>query len=359
MTMPPDIELVIDEDDQTEPPIQYNITSFGADYDVDGLVRRLRRKDIIVPDFQREYVWKVTDASRFVESLLFGLPVPSIFLAREPDTNRFLVIDGQQRLLTLQFFYDGFFDPKKDEKSKKVFRLTKVQKQYEGKTYAELPDPDRIRLDNALLHAIIIRQDTPGDDDTSIYHIFERLNTGGKKLSPQEIRNAAFHGELMSRVIELNNYEPWRAIFGKLNERLKDEELVLRFLALYYFSDSYEKPMNEFLNRFSRKNRNPSPEKLSEMSALFENTLGTIFDCIGDSAFRPEGTLNAAVFDAVSVATARVFGFEKPDKKRWISAYQTLLADSDFKAAVSKATSDENNLDTRLKLATAAFEKAK
>src|SRR4051794_22550132 len=95
------------EQDETVAPIQYNISSYGAAYDVEGLVKRLGRNDILVPTFQRNYIWNIREASRFIESLLLGLPVPGIFLVREQLTNKLLVIDGQQRLKTLQFFFDG------------------------------------------------------------------------------------------------------------------------------------------------------------------------------------------------------------------------------------------------------------
>ena len=130
------------ERDQSVAPVQYNITSFGADYDVEGSVNRLRREDILIPPFQRSYVWSLNEASRFIESLLLGLPVPGVFLARDQLNNKLLVIDGQQRLKSLQFFYDGYFNPQEDAKSKRTFRLSKVQKQFEGLSYATLdPDP--------------------------------------------------------------------------------------------------------------------------------------------------------------------------------------------------------------------------
>jgi hypothetical protein len=102
-------EDVIDEseNDSSVPVIRYDITSFGADYDADGLVRRMNKKEIYAPPFQRGYVWNIKEGSRFIESLLLGLPVPGIFLAKEPDSNKFLIIDGQQRLRTLQFFLEG------------------------------------------------------------------------------------------------------------------------------------------------------------------------------------------------------------------------------------------------------------
>lgn len=88
-------------------PFRYSITSYGADYPVDALIKRIQAGDVFIPSFQRAYVWDAKRASRFIESLLLGLPVPGIFLSREEDTDRLLVIDGQQRLRTLQYFYRG------------------------------------------------------------------------------------------------------------------------------------------------------------------------------------------------------------------------------------------------------------
>lgn len=87
--------------------VRYLISSYGADYPVDGLVQRIQREDIYVPPFQRNFVWSHAQASRFVESMLLGLPVPGIFLFKEPDTQKLLVVDGQQRLRSLQWFYEG------------------------------------------------------------------------------------------------------------------------------------------------------------------------------------------------------------------------------------------------------------
>src|SRR5207247_11456077 len=96
-------------DEEEVIPFRYSISSYGADYPVDGLVQRLRAGSIFVPSFQRGFVWTLPQASQFVESLLLGLPVPGIFLSKEEKTQKLLVIDGQQRLKTLQFFYDGLW----------------------------------------------------------------------------------------------------------------------------------------------------------------------------------------------------------------------------------------------------------
>ncbi|MFY9569964.1 MAG: DUF262 domain-containing protein, partial [Blastocatellia bacterium] len=297
---------VLDEaiSDETVSPERYDISSFGADYDVDGLVRRINRGDILIPDFQRDYVWRIPEASRFIESLLLGLPVPGIFLAREPESNKLLVIDGQQRLKTLQFFYSGVFDPKPDQKTHRIFALTKVQANLENLTYETLSDRDRIQLDNSIIHATVVKQDSPEDDDTSIYHIFERLNNGGRRLTPQEIRAALYHGPLIDLLKTLNEYEHWRQIFGPKNARLKDQELILRFLALYFDHEHYQKPMVEYLNKFAMRHRFASTQFLEDAAAVFSTTIDVIWAAFGPEAFRPERSLNAAVFDSVMVGIA-------------------------------------------------------
>ena len=348
------------ERDQTVPSARYEITSYGADYDVEGLVKRIKRGDVYIPSFQRDYVWNIGEASRFVESLLLGLPVPGIFLAKEAETNKLLVIDGQQRLKSLQFFYEGFFNPRPEDKKKRVFELAKVLPRFEGKTYAALEEKDRIQLDNSIVHATVIKQESPEGDDTSVYHVFERLNTGGQKLAAQEIRIAAYHGPFCDLITRMNDNKSWREVYGKKSNRLKDQELLLRFLAMYFESEKYAKPMSEFLNRFALRNRNPAKEFLEECERKFVTTIQLVHQAIGKGAFRPERSLNAAVFDSVMVGIARrldsgpVAGTEKLHE-----AYNSLLINPSYSKLISQSTADELNVRTRLDDATAAFQSIK
>lgn len=342
--------------DETSAPQAYNISSYGADFDVDGLVKRMRKGDIFIPPFQRDYVWNLSDASRLIESLLLGLPVPGIFLAKDIDTNKSLVIDGQQRLKSVQFFYDGYFNPKPEQKTRRVFKLLNVQPQFEGKTYDELDEKDKVRLNDSIIHATVIKQESPDGDDTSVYHVFERLNTGGHKLMPQEIRTAIFHGSLVELMRQLNATKEWRDIFGKESNRLKDQELILRFLAMFYASSTYTKPMNEFLNKFSKANRNQNQQFSKQCTDIFNLTIQLVYKAIGTSAFRPERALNAAVFDSVMVGLAKRIQTGKELSPEAVKiAYEQLLADADFKAATSDSTSDLNNVTKRLNLAVTKF----
>lgn len=353
-------EVLVEDDaenDDVVVPQHYSITSFGADYDVEGLVKRLERGDIFIPSFQRGYVWPLTTASRFIESLLLGLPVPGVFLARESD-NRLIVIDGQQRLKTLEFFYKGVFNPKPVEKTHRVFKLTKVQEQFEGCTYETLEEQFKVRLNDSIIHATVVRQESPDDDNTSIYHIFERLNTGSQRLAPQELRTAIYHGPFIDTIKELNDGSRWRRIFGKTHPRLKDQELILRFFAMYFEGENYQRPMEEFLSRFAGKHRTPKPQFLAEVRTLFTDTIDIAEQRLDDKVFRPEKAFNAAVFDSVMVGLARRMAINPAIKSATVQeAYNRLISDEVYLDAVSQATADESRVRVRMSMATEAFAK--
>jgi hypothetical protein len=193
--------------------IRFNITFFGADYPVETIVQRMTRNDFFIPDFQRSYVWSQKQASRFIESLLYGLPVPGVFLYREPDTGKHLIIDGQQRLKSLQYFYSGTFGERK-------FRLLDISLPWRGRTFDELSEADKRRLNDAVIHATIFKQEEPKGDDQSIYYVFERINTGGTRLSGQEIRTCMYHGSFVGLLRDLNEDKTWRGVYGLRSRRM-------------------------------------------------------------------------------------------------------------------------------------------
>jgi hypothetical protein len=135
-----------------------------------------------------------------------------------------LALDGHQRLYTLQCFYNGVIHGKE-------YSLSGIQERFNGKTYKQLDVEDRRRLDDSIIHATIMKQDQPSEDLSSIYSIFERLNTGGVSLQPQEIRMALYHGPFSALLRDLNTFKEWRELVGPVSKRLKDIELVLRFYA--------------------------------------------------------------------------------------------------------------------------------
>jgi len=338
-----------EEEEESFSHARYLINSYGVDYTVDTLVKRYEDGAIVIPEFQRKYVWSFGQACRFIDSLLRGLPVPGIFMSKDEE-RRLIVIDGQQRLVTLADFYGGVFQ------GTRPFALVNSDERFDGKTYRTLAEEDRRQLDDSILHATIIEQLEPEDDDSSMYHIFERLNTTGLKLNPQEIRNVIYRGEFRQLLRDLNGFEPWRAVYGAESKRAKDQELILRFLALLYASDSYGKPMKEFLNWFMFEHRDVDAKTSNEFRSVFKATIGVVGECLGRKAFRPIRGLNAAVFDAVMVGIARRLEkgrIKDLDGLKW--QYFDLLDNERFIDAYTSSTTDVENVRARLELATAAF----
>lgn len=345
----------VDDESTSEPEnIQrFNISSYGADYTVDSLVKRLKSGAFYVPPFQRAYVWSQKQASRFIESLLLGLPVPGIFLYKEPGTNKHLVIDGQQRLKSLQFFVEGTFLEKK-------FRLTGISKQWDNKTYEDLEEADHLKLDDAIVHATIFQQLEPQTADSSIYYVFERINTGGMRLSSQEIRVCLNYGPFAQLLLELSKQKNWRNIYGSESKRLKDQELILRFLAFYFRDVKYQRPMGEFLNDFMEHHRQLAKRPREEFVEIFTKTIDLVALAIGPTAFRPLRALNAAVFDSVMFALAkRIAAGPIANPKSIKQQYEKLLEDKDYKESITRSTSDEDRVGNRMLLAHDYISKAK
>ncbi|NRF71755.1 DUF262 domain-containing protein [Aquincola sp. S2] len=347
-------------------PTAYSITSYGADYPVDGLVKRLDQNDIAVPlfsnapeagqstvGFQREFVWTKPQCDRFVESLLLGLPVPGIFLVKEAS-GKHLVLDGQQRLKTLQYFYSGLFQGKE-------FLLQHVQEKWKDRSYKTLDVDDRRRLDDSIIHATIVRQDEPSDDQSSIYLVFERLNSGGIFLQPQEIRVALYHGKFASLLGNLNANGSWRALYGKKSARLKDLELILRFFALHFHAPQYRRPMKEFLNRYMASNVDLQKHGDNELRPIFESTVAAIHQHLGPRAFRLKNTVNAALVDSIMIGVANRLATGSPisDSTGMRAAYEGLFKSGDFTTWITRSTADEDFVKKRLDATRAAFSAVK
>jgi hypothetical protein len=347
------IEVLASEvQDQESTPPNYKVVTYPADFTLEGLVAQFEKGLIEIPAFQRKFVWTLKQASRLIESFLLGLPVPAIFLYRDAEEKQ-QVIDGQQRLRSVFYFFRGQFGEEKKGKQT-TFRLTGLDEKspYADKTYKELQDTDPTsfnRLNNAVLRSFVIQQLDP-NDNSSIYHIFERLNTGGTLLVGQEIRNCVYAGPFNDLLLDLNRHAAWRAVFGKKTEdyRLRDVELILRFFALAHDEKRYQKPMKNFLNNFMGARKKAKPSVLAEYRATFEKTIDQVHVSLGDTPFHLRTGLNAAAFDAVCVAFA---GHSKkiPDNIR--QRFDKLKTDQKFSEWVTSGTTDELTIQGRLERA--------
>lgn len=322
----------------------YEIITYGADYTLSVLYEKITKEEIIIPNYQRKYVWKQKQASRLVESFLLGLPIPGVFLSKVPETGQLLVVDGQQRLKTIEAFRNGIFPITGDD-----FFLIGVHSKWEGKKYESLEAVDRRKFDDSVLRATIIQQINP-KDDTSVYHIFERLNTGGTTLQNQEIRNCIYQGAFNDLLHELNTNLLWRKLYNSAipSPRLKDEELILRFFAFIDMIDDYRKPMNEFLSKYMSKKRKLSENEKETYRKAFIDTITLIDKEVGLRAFRPSRNLNMAAFDSVMYTLHIYRNNLKPNLNKEIDS---LFQNDAYQKVIRLGTTDEETILSRLKLA--------
>lgn len=356
---------VLDEGDGEDPgpPKRYNVSSYGWDSDVEGLVKRLKRGDIYVPKFQRGFVWNNTEKSRFIESLILGLPVPNVFLAQDAKSKSLNIVDGQQRLLSLRDFMDGEF----------YLSGSQIQGDLKGRYFSKevaksatsksLEDSDARALSDAVLHSIVIKPDPSHDDpefgheyNQAIVQIFRRLNTSGKPLQAQEIRASIFYGPLESMLRQLNEFEPWRALFGKPHSRLKDMELILRYIALRENLGTYKSPMPRFLDTFMEDHRDMAPEKVDEISGAFRNATEWLNNTIGHEGIRSGSTLIVSRFDAVMAGyDAYLAAHPEPAPAELTAKLEELETNEDYQWSIEEFVNDTDRVKRRIEVARAIF----
>jgi hypothetical protein len=345
-----DLEEIASEDADLEiDEAPYEIRTQGADFTLELLSQKISSGEVIIPKFQRKYVWPVKKASRLIESYLLGLPVPQIFLYQESKRRDLLVVDGQQRLLSSHFFLRGTLE---DEKT--PFLLTNVKQQWEGKSFKDLEEGDKRRLKNYILRATIFEQIDPADDK-SVYEIFERLNTGGMPLTEQEVRNCVTRGNINEFLDELNLDASWRLLLGKAepDKRMKDVEMILRVFALIEGWDTYKKPMKDFISTYMAKNAEINEKDQKRLREHFSAITNKILTDAGPSALRvATGRINIAVLDSVMVAVGILGPGEINDLKTKLTKLKENVTYSNY---VFQATTNEDSVKGRIKMCLEAF----
>ncbi|NDV26896.1 DUF262 domain-containing protein [Desulfovibrio sp. JC010] len=335
--------------------VQYDIASYPSDLTLSGINEMWDREALVIPKFQRKFVWKISQASLLIDSFLSGLPVPPIFLYINRK-NENLVIDGQQRIMSIVYFLNGYFGQEDSKSRKRVFRLKLSEGHpYNNMSFEDLPDDEQRKLQySTVLRAINIKQLDPDDEGSSAYHIFERLNTGGTPLSSQEIRNCVFEGALANKLVEMNKDEDWRKILGREtpDAHQKDVELLLRLFAFYENRENYEKPMKEFLNKAMKRHRNAGSEIVSRFEKCFYDVTAEIVEHLGEKPFHVRGPLNGSVLE--SVMTWCLLNYDDYDGEIKKS-FKEMKTDPSFAPLTTKGTTDTNTVAQRYALVNKYF----
>ncbi|AKU23502.1 DUF262 domain-containing protein [Massilia sp. NR 4-1] len=260
----------------------------------------------VSPTFQREVAWKGPAQTRFIDSLMKQLPIPSLCFSYDYKNENWQVIDGLQRISSVIRFLDeksdwtlaalDDIDPRIANKNVKDFRK-------KGTELNKL----RRRVENAMLPITVLRCDPSLESHSNyLFTIFHRLNTGGLKLNNQEIRNCIFSGGFNDMLRELDHNESWLKINGldkPVNDRFKRQEVILRFFAFYETFETYKEGLAKFLNNYMRTNRSQSDLEIEEKKALFTRVVNVIKDKLGAEIAKER--LNLSLFESLMVGIAR------------------------------------------------------
>lgn len=362
---------------------EYELTATPNDFNVLTINSFIESGAVKIPGFQRNYVWDIKRASKLIESLILGLPVPQIFLYEE-GRNRFLVIDGQQRLMSIHYFIKQRF-PRKEKRAelRRIFdeagkfpaeimyddefftpfklslaeRLPGRTNRFRGLNYATLGDY-KSQFDLRPIRNVIVKQTSPADDDSSVFEIFNRLNTGGINLRPQEIRVSLYHSAFYDMLYRVNLMPRWRRLVQMPDPDLhmKDVEVLLRGFAMLVKGHEYVPSMSKFLNQFSRMAQHFSGAKITYLETLFCRFLET-FDDHPEDIFVSSRThrFSIALYEAVFTALVRPPLMDDTLNALITStdAIRALESDPQFVEAAEKAAADRANVERRLQRADA------
>ena len=360
----------------------YRITFSPVDMIVDSICRQIERGVIRIPRFQRAFVWDKGRASRFIESLALGLPVPQVFVF-ETKPNQWEIIDGQQRLMSIFLFWKGKFPKKKGVvelhakiTGKSAGGVIDTPGAFDGENFGnfrlvlpgnnlnglDFPSLDRKKLISLkTVRMVVVKPDQP-DDRKAAYEIFSRLNTGGIKLSPQQVRLCVHESKFLAAVEDMNRDDNWRALLGDkmLSPTKKDSELILRSFALLAKGEIFVAggtamgAMPRLLDSFANEMRDIGDDKIAFAGELFRGFVKQCKDKDKSIFLGESGKFSLPLFEAAFCASlkGRFSGNASASLGQVdFSGIDALRKDDDFEKTTRSHTTHPDRVKTRLERA--------
>jgi Protein of unknown function DUF262 len=301
-----------------------------------------------VEEYQRNSTaWSVKQKSLLIESLLMRIPLPIFYF--DGSESPWKIIDGLHRLTTIFSFLNG-----------ESFKLTELEylKDLNGLTFFDLPFKYQRVIEQFLIEAYIIN---PGTPNKVKFNIFHRINTLGKSLTAQEIRNANYRGEPVEFLNKLASSEIFlKATQGNFpTKKLKDKEVVLRFIAFFKFFDYYKSPLESFLNQSMESMYKFNYNDREHLMRVFESSMNVCSSIFEENAFyslningeRHSSKINVALFEiwAVNLAKCDNYILEMlvANKQKVKEEFIMLLQNSEFHKSISYSTSSKKAIHTR------------
>lgn len=333
---------------------QRELLTSVVDYNLESLSQLIANRTIdLSPKYQRRYRWDDERKSKLIESFLMNVPIPPIFL-NEDKYGKYSVIDGKQRLSSISDFMTG----------KLKLKNLAIFSDINDMTFHDLPTKFQsvIKTRPTLRTIIILRQ---SDNDVK-FEVFNRLNTGGVRLNPQEIRNSTYPGPLNDRILDLSENKEFHRLLGIKNKNssaiykeMKDVEFVLRYFVYRDSWQQYSGAMKRTLDSFMANNQHLKKEMLDEHSNDFLGTLKAVGECFGEDSFKrwlPDSRkwkkkVSAPLYDAQMFAFRGYTAEQiRPMKDIIRSEFQALFVQPNFLKAIESSTSAPVNFITRIQM---------
>ena len=317
-----------------------------------SLIDQLENDEIdLQPDFQRVTdVWDNVKKSRLIESILLGLPLPSFYFSEDPVSQKLSIIDGLQRICAIRDFI-----LKKDE----PLKLEGLQflKNFEGMTYSQLARPEVKRIKSLKITMNTLRKGTPLDVK---YIIFQRVNTAGIPLTPQEMRHALNQGPAAIFIKELADMESFKKAtnYSVESKRMQDRDFVNRFIAFFIGYQDYMGDLDMFLNDKMGELNKMTSEQRDNIRVSFDKAMKCCYEIFKNDAFRKKYSvtdkrkpISKSVYDTLSVNIAWLSDEERKLLLKNTEAFKAgmirLFNDKKFDFSITTGTGKKYNVEQR------------
>jgi uncharacterized protein with ParB-like and HNH nuclease domain len=361
-------EEELDEDIQSNLQELANIIVTSRDWTVETIVNQIKKGNIdLNPKFQRRNAWDDARRSRLIESLIIGMPVPEIVLAENPvEKGAFIVIDGKQRLTSIVGFINADVSEQQYWEKPKLKGL-KTRKDLNGITFSDLEKKSKysselIRFFNHDIRCTII---TGLKSQDVLYDIFYRLNTNSVPLSTQELRQVLNKGLFADYLVKITSTkQPLHKVIGLQgpDNRLKDAELILRFIAFYLFGKKYKSNLRKFLDEAMKEINNQWGKyevKVTDIYRKFNETIHLL-----ESVFEPQNigrkytdgkwdkNFNRVLFEVEVYYFMHLLNqhITKAEKEKFIEEFKELCGqNSEFRRSIEASTKDTGQYAIRFR----------
>lgn len=314
---------------------------------------------IIAPEFQRLFRWSLYQQTRFIESLLLGIPIPPIFVAeveKEKGKTQWEVVDGLQRISTVLSFF-GLLKAPEEKNNWKLLKGDLIP-DFNGLSCDDLPDKLRFGIKRSVCRIEIVKSNSEYDIR---YELFNRLNTGGTMLTDQEIRNCIFRATAKDFTLFLNrqgnnpDFVELIAPTEKQKEELFLDELVLRFCALFDDDKNIKENISKHMTLFMKE------MKQDQDINVYEDIINRVIQLlkpIGSKALRFQRSgFSTSLYDAIFIGIAKnIEKYENVSQDYLNDKIENLKTDEEFRTLTGSAASSETRVKKRLVIAKKIFE---